>query len=101
MSDRPCMLNPEKWRVKRIDVSIPRAATIVRPFQLPPLPQPPDSFRIVTVWAIWPPQWALEHDPLLFYRDWDKAFQAAWDRAQFAASPPFQQTIGEEISGQA
>lgn len=87
MSDRPCMLNPEKWRVARYVVPVPKSAELYRPLQLPtPVPAPPPVR--VALWAIWPPQWPIEYPPMLIYPAWDMAFRAAFDRAQFATVPP-------------
>jgi len=38
-------------------------------------------------WCVWPPGWRAIESPLLAFRTWHAAFQAAFDRAQFVHSP--------------
>lgn len=95
MSDRPCMLNPEKWRVAQYVVQVPVKEAIARPWQLQaPAPASPLTYS-VAVWGIWPPQWDISAQPLLSFpsnaNGWRQAFRAAWDRAQFASVPPIKQ----------
>jgi hypothetical protein len=94
MSDRPCMLNPEKWRVASYTVQIAKNTVAFRPFQLPAMdiPEMMETFR---VWGIWPPQWVITEPPLLSFppgrAGHRQAFRAAHNRAQFAAVPPIKQ----------
>jgi hypothetical protein len=64
----------EKWRV---------CAAIT-----PTVETPGDRPGFMAVWAIWPPLWPITGQPLLMYRNWQAAYAAAADRADFNAAPP-------------
>lgn len=91
MSDRPCMLNPLKWRVARYTVE-----TAVDTVATPPWQGLLKAVKNFQVWGIWPPQWDIEEDPpLLIFPLHQQAFRAAFDRAQFAAVPPNRRQHGQ------
>lgn len=72
-------MNETKWRV----------AT----FTAPAWDTLSDKETVMRVWGVWPPLWPMPGPPLLMYRAWVYAWQAACDRAQFANSPPPPQPI--------
>jgi hypothetical protein len=87
MSDRPCMLKSDKWRVHQFTIPRAKRTAPIKPWQLEVLAPTPIDVVSIALWGVWPPQWALEGAPMLAFPMWDMAFRAAWDRAQFAVIP--------------
>lgn len=92
-------LDGTKWRVKRHVVPIPKPDPYehVRPWQIVPLPAPPQPTTTFAVWGIWPPGWSLAQAPLLVFPNWPMAFRAAADRAEFANSPTTSQDVSNVL----